>query len=103
MRRTYSEEERVEFWNTVRKGYKDFIIDCLTKLSPELTKLIKGKYRLAMLLLAASFKLNEEGAGIHNRMFKEEESGILQDFEEFKIFDSLDSSLGCGVPKILIT
>lgn len=90
LRRTYSEEERVEFWNMVRSAYKDFILRCSTRLSPEVAKLIKGKYRLAMLLLAASFRLNGEGQESIISMFRDEEYEILQDFEEFKIFDSLD-------------
>ena len=90
LRRTYSEEERVEFWNMVRKAYKDFMLGCSTRFSPEVVRLVKGKLRLAMLLLAASFKLNGEGQESIIRMFKEEEYRILQDFEEFKIFDSLD-------------
>ena len=90
LRRTYSEEERVEFWNMVRKAYKDFILKCSTELPQDLVKLVKGKYRLAMLLLAASFKLNGEGQDDIIGMFREEEYRILQDFEEFKVFDSLD-------------
>jgi len=90
LRRTYSEEERVEFWNMVRKAYKDFILECSTRLSTEVSKLIKGKYMLAMLLLAASFKLNGEEQEPIIGMFKEEEYRLLQDFEEFKVFDSLD-------------
>ncbi len=90
LRRTYSEEERVELWNMVRKVYKDFILKCSTQLPPDLVKLIKGKYRLAMLLLAASFKLNGEGQEPIIAMFRDEEYQILRDFEEFKVFDALD-------------
>ncbi len=90
LRRTYSEEERVELWNMVRKAYKDFILKCSTQLPPDLVKLIKGKYRLAMLLLAASFKLNGEGQEPIIAMFRDEEYQILRDFEEFKVFDALD-------------
>ena len=90
LRRFYSEEERVELWNVVRRGYKDFIVKCSTRMRRDDAALVKGKYKLAMLMLAASFRLNGEGQESIISMFREEEYSILLDFEEFKIFDHLD-------------
>ncbi|MCD6301640.1 MAG: hypothetical protein J7L82_06180 [Staphylothermus sp.] len=90
LRRTYSEEERIEFWNMIRSAYKNFILKCSTKLPRDIVKIIKGRYRLAMLLLAASFKLNGEDQESIIKMFKPEEYQLLLDFEEFKIFDNID-------------
>ena len=90
LRRTYSEEERVELWNMIRSAYKSFMYRCSTKLSQDMIRFIKGRYRLAMLLLAASFKLNGENQESIINMFKPEEYQLLLDFEEFKIFDNID-------------
>lgn len=90
LRRTYSEEERVEFWNKVRSAYKEFMLKCSTKMPKDIVKVIKGKYRLAMLMLAASFKLNGENQDSIIKMFKPEEYQLLIDFEKFKIFDNID-------------
>jgi len=90
LRRTYSEEERIEFWNRIRSAYVSFIRKCSTKVSRDVVRHVKGRYRLAMLLLAASFKLNGEGQESIINMFKPEEYRLLLDFEEFKIFDNID-------------
>ena len=90
LRRTYSEEERVEFWNLVRSGYKRFMLRCSTRMPRDMARLVRARYRLAQLLLAASFKLNGEGQDSIVSMFRPEEYQLLLDFEEFKIFDHID-------------
>ncbi len=89
LRRMFSEEERIELWNRVRSAYKRYIMECSIEVSEEIDKLIRGKFRLAQLLLATTFKLNQEKHGEITGLFKDEEYGILMDFEEFKIFDRL--------------
>jgi len=89
LRTIYTEEERVEMWNKVRSGFKE-VIKCSSRLEPEVRKKLRGKYLLAMLMLAASFKLNNEGQGLIIKMFSDEEYSIFLDFEELKIFDALD-------------
>jgi len=90
LRRIYTEGERVELWNRIISGYKKFVQNCLTKTSREIVDIVKHKYRFAMLMLAASFKLNGEKHNEIISMFKPEEYELLLDFEEFKIFDHLD-------------
>ena len=90
LRRTYSEEERLELWNEVRSSFRRFTVRCSARLPRKLVRLVKGRFRLAMLMLAASFKVNGEEHSNIVSMFKPEEYQLLLDFEEYKIFDDLD-------------
>lgn len=87
--RTFSEEERVELWNEIRSSWKRYLIECSPSIPKDMDKIIRGKFRFAQLLLAATFKFNNEGYENITRMFRDEEYGILRDFEEYKIFDNL--------------
>ena len=87
--RTFSEEERIELWNELRSTWKKYLIECSLKISKDVDKIIRGKFRFAQLLLAATFKFNNEGHENIVKMFRDEEYEILKDFEEYKIFDNL--------------
>ena len=87
--RTFSEEERVELWNEIRSAWKKYLMECSPSIPKDMDKIIRGKFRFAQLLLAATFKFNNEGYENITRMFREEEYEILRDFEEYKIFDNL--------------
>ncbi len=87
--RGYSEEERLELWNDVRSAYRDYIRRCAARLDRDLDKLVRGRFRLAMLLLAASFRRNGEEHPEITGQFREEEYEILEDFEDMKELDYL--------------
>jgi len=90
LRRTYSESRRIDFWNRITSEYEGFMQNCSVRMPREITDIIKRNYKFAMLMLAASFKLNGEKHDEIISMFKPEEYELLLDFEEFKIFDYLD-------------
>jgi len=89
LRRFYNEGERIEIWNRIVSEYKKFIQVCSTREHREVVDRVKRMYRFAMLMLAASFKLNGEKQDEIISKFKPEEYELLLDFEEFKIFDHL--------------
>ncbi len=88
--RTFSVEERVELWNELRSSFKKYLLECAPSLPRDIDRIIRGKFKFAQLLLAATFKFNNEGYEEITRMFRDEEYEILRDFEEYKIFDNLD-------------
>ena len=87
--RTFSVEERVELWNELRSAWKKYLMECAPSVPRDIDRITRGKFRFAQLLLAATFKFNNEGYENITKMFREEEYEILRDFEEFKIFDNL--------------
>ena len=87
--RTFSEEERVELWNELRSAWKKYLMECSPSIPRDMDRIIRGKFRFAQLLLAATFKFNNEGYENITKTFREEEYEILRDFEEYKIFDNL--------------
>ena len=87
--RTFSLEERVELWNEIRGLWRKYLLECAPTLSRDIDRIVRGKFRFAQLLLAATFKFNGEDQEYITKMFSDEEYEILRDFEEYKIFDSL--------------
>jgi len=88
--RLYSEEERIELWNKLRSDFRKYLFECSVKVPRDIDKIAKGKFRLAQLLLAASFKVRGEKHPEIIGMFKDKEYSLLLDFEKYKIFDNLD-------------
>ncbi len=89
LRRTFTVEERIELWNQLRSAWKKYLMECAPRVPKDIDRLVRGRFRFAQLLLAATFKFNNEGFEDITRMFRDEEYEILKDFEEFKIFDNL--------------
>ncbi len=87
--RTYTEDERVELWNEIREMWRKYLRECSVQLPEDLDKLVRGKFRFAQLLLAASFRINNEEYPNITKMFKDEEYKLLERFEEMKILDHL--------------
>ncbi len=89
LRRMYSVEERIKLWNDIASSYKEYVEELSTIVDEELDKHVKGKFRMAQLLLAASFKLNNEDVEEAIKLFSEREYEILMDFESMKVIDEL--------------
>ncbi len=87
--RGYSFEERLEFWNEIKAQYSRYIRECAYRFDREIDRLIRGKYRLAQLMLAASFKVNGEELPEVTGRFSEEEYQVLFDLEDLKEIDFL--------------
>lgn len=85
--RTFSTDERLEFWNEIREAWRRYIRQCAPKLPPAVDKLVRGKFRFAQLLLAASFRLRGEDYPHITGMFREEEYRLLEHFESLKELD----------------
>ncbi len=85
--RGYSTDERLEMWNEVREAWRKYLRECAAKLPPSVDKLTRGKFRFAQLLLAASFRLNNEEYPHIIKMFREEEYRLLEKFEALKELD----------------
>ena len=90
--RLFSEEERIEFWNKLKTNLRRYLLECSPKVPRDVDKVVRGKFRLAQLLLAASFKVRGEEHPEIVSMFKDKEYNLLFDFEKYKIFDNLDVS-----------
>ena len=89
LRRMYSVEERIRLWNEIAASYREYVEELSTIIDEELDKHVKGKFRMAQLLLAASFKLNNEDVEEATRLFSDREYEILMDFESMKAIDEL--------------
>ncbi|MCE4600471.1 MAG: hypothetical protein F7C38_02760 [Desulfurococcales archaeon] len=87
--RGYSFDERLEFWNDLKAQYNQYIRGCAARFSREIDRLIRGKFRLAQLMIAASFKVNGEELPEVTGRFSDEEYQVLFDLEELKELDFL--------------
>lgn len=87
--RGYSIGERIEFWNMIKEKFHYYIKNCAIKFDREIDRLIRGKFRLAQLMLAASFKVNNENQPEITSMFSDQEYEVLFDLEDLKEIDFL--------------
>ena len=87
--RGFSFEERLEYWNMVRVDFSRYLRECARGYSKDVDRLIRGKYMLAQLMLAASFRVNGEDVPEVTGSFTEEEYNVLMDLEELKEIDFL--------------
>ncbi len=87
--RSFSEQERLGFYNELVSAYKRFLIECMPRLDQQTARLVQGRFELAKLLLAASFRLNGEDYPEITGQFSDEEYELLFDLEELKILDYL--------------
>lgn len=88
LRRTFSQEERLDMWNKLREAAKWYVTECSADLPAEVDRLNKGLIRLAQLKIAYTFR--EEGVFDDVvATFRREEYEVLRDFEEYKVFDAI--------------
>ena len=89
--RRYPVEDRLKMFNMLQEAYKKCIVECADfGLNERIEQHIRGLFFLAQLLLAASFKVNNENFPEITGRFREEEYNIIFDLEELKKIDLLD-------------
>lgn len=90
--RKMDQEERILLWNEIGISWNRF--SEWTDMPPEMRKMWRGRFKLAQLMVAASFYYNEETENEEIiKRFNEEEYKTLYDVEDFRIFTEINTEM----------
>jgi len=87
--RSFSLEELLEFWNMIKEDYKNYLRRCSVALDRDVDRQIRGMFRLAQLMIAASLRKRGEELPEITGQFTEQEYEILDILESMKEIEML--------------